>query len=95
MKISVNENQRTILRHALGITRSSSEYRNHFVCGKGHVDFDDCEDLVNKNLMVRYDPNELFGVNYCYVATEEGKIAAKQLPKCGGDIELKTIRNKS
>lgn len=95
MKISVNENQRTILRHALGITRSSSEYRNHFVCGKGHVDFDDCEDLVNKNLMVRYDPNELFGGNYCYVVTEEGKIAAKQLPKSGGEFELKNIGSES
>lgn len=70
--------QRIILRHALGLTRESSPYRNHYVTGPGAEDFADCEALVAAGLMRRYDPSELSGGDYIYVVTEAGREALRE-----------------
>lgn len=67
--------QRIILRHALGLTRESSPYRNHYVTGPGSEYFADCESLVTAGLMRRYGTPPDY---YTYVVTEAGREALRE-----------------
>ena len=40
-----------IMRHALGLERSATSYRNHFVAGEGHADMPDILALVDAGFM--------------------------------------------
>lgn len=64
-----------VLQHALGLDDNGQGtwYRNHFVCGPGHNDYERCEAHVAAGLMVRHEPRPLFGGDYCYVVTDAGK----------------------
>lgn len=79
-----------ILRHALGLDRSSSEYRNHFFTSEASVDWDDCMQLTAAGFMERQDPPPALGGaravdndpgqaadGYHFFVTEKGKQAAR------------------
>jgi hypothetical protein len=74
----INDQEREVMRHALGLTRSSREYRNHLVTGEGSTDYPICESLVADGLMRRYDGNPLSGGDYIYKVTDAGRKALKQ-----------------
>lgn len=73
----MNTEQHDILRHALGISRSGREYRNHFVTGPGSTDYPHCEELVGLGLMTKRPGHALSGGDPVYVVTEAGKLAAR------------------
>lgn len=73
--------QRHILRHALGLDRGPVAYRNRFVTGPGSVDHPDCLALVAMGHMTRRDASTLcFGGDDLFRVTEQGKVAAEQVP---------------
>jgi hypothetical protein len=74
----VNLRERDIIRHALGLARSSREYRNHFVTGPGSDDYDYCEALVAKGWMSRHEGSALSGGDPVYSVTDAGREALKQ-----------------
>jgi hypothetical protein len=53
-------------------------YRNYFVTGEGTDDWPDCQALVLLGLMVRYDPRELTGNDYCFKVTDEGRAYVRE-----------------
>ena len=68
----VSQNQRHILRHALGLPVS---YRNYFCTGKGSDDYTDCEALVAAGMMTLYERSWI--PDCIYTVTEQGrKVAA-------------------
>lgn len=69
--------QREVMRHALGLNRGSREYRNHFVTGPGTTDYPHCEALVAAGLMTRRDGNQLSGGDQIYSVTDAGRAALK------------------
>ena len=77
----IDKEQREILRHALGLTRGGSEYRNHFVTGPGTTDYPHCEALVAAGLMTKRPGNELSGGNDVYIVTDAGRAEAKSQEK--------------
>ena len=66
-----------ILRHALGLSRSLTAYRNRFCTGDGSKDFQFCEELVLEGLMKRSEPSELTGGDYFYWVTDAGQELAE------------------
>lgn len=68
-------NECHIMLHALGLNRSSTGYRNHFVTGEWSKDYADCESLVAKGLMWRKDGSELTGGDFVYYVTDAGRAA--------------------
>jgi len=73
----MTEDQRGILRHALGFGGRSPGYRNHFVTGHGSTDYPHCEELVASGLMTRRDGSVLSGGDFVYHVTDSGKAALK------------------
>ncbi len=73
--VELTNKQREIILHALGLTRGSREYRNHFVTGPGSDDYADCEALVAAGLMAKLRGNVLTGGDPCYVVTDGGRQA--------------------
>ena len=69
--------QRDVMRHALGLGRASREYRNHFVTGPGTTDYPHCEALVAAGLMRRREGNPLSGGDQIYSVTDAGRAALK------------------
>lgn len=65
------------MRHALGLTRGSREYRNHFVTGPGSDDYPHCEALVAAGLMRKHAGHALTGGDPCYVVTDAGRVIAR------------------
>lgn len=77
--ITTNE-QRNILRHALGIERDGHVYRNHFVTGPGTDDYEHCESLVAAGLMQRREGSPMSGGDPIYIVTEAGRAAVSPAP---------------
>jgi hypothetical protein len=71
----MNTEQHQILRHALGLGRSSREYRNHFVTGPGSTDYPHCEALVAAGLMTKRPGHALSGGDPIYSVTDAGRTA--------------------
>ncbi len=71
----VSEEQRDILRHALGAGSGSMGWRNHFVTGPGSTDYPHCEALVAAGLMQRRPGHPLSGGDPIYCVTESGRAA--------------------
>jgi hypothetical protein len=69
----VTDEQRDIMRHALGIGRG--QLRNHFVTGPGSTDYPHCEALVSAGLMWKRDGGALSGGDPVYHVTDEGRAA--------------------
>lgn len=79
---AMTPSQHHILRHALGLDRQATAYRNSFVTGPGSVDHPDCLALVAMGHMTRRDGSTLaFGGDDLFHVTEQGKVAAaEQVP---------------
>jgi hypothetical protein len=75
--------QRELMRHALGVGHGSREYRNHFVTGPGSTDYPDCEALVAAGLMARREGHPLSGGDPVYSVTEAGRSALRETPNVG------------
>lgn len=73
----MTEEQRDIIRHALGRTRADREYRNHFVTGPGSTDYPHCEALVAAGMMTKRAGNVLSGGDDIYSVTDAGRAALK------------------
>jgi hypothetical protein len=69
-----DQRQLDILRHSLGLTRSKTPYRNHFVTGPGSKDHPSCMALVDAGLMERNAPTDLSGGMDCFMVTDAGKL---------------------
>ena len=74
--MSPTAKQVDVLRHALGLGRERTPYRNHFVTGPGSDDFDDCRALVAAGLMKEYRSSPLSGGNPIFAVTAAGRAAA-------------------
>lgn len=63
-----------VLQHALGVDRfgRGSMYRDHFVAGPGHSDFDTCLAATERGLMQRYENKHVIGGNV-FVVTDQGR----------------------
>lgn len=75
--------QLDILRHALGVGRGRTGWRNHFVTGPGSDDYDHCEALVVSGLMVKRPGHPLTGGDPVYHVTDDGKavIGGARVPR--------------
>lgn len=64
-----------ILQHSLGVDRhgQGEQYRDHFVAGPGHSDFDTCLDAVSRGLMRHYANPNVVGGNV-FIVTQAGKV---------------------
>jgi hypothetical protein len=67
----VSQQQREILRHALGWPKN---YRNHFCTGEGSDDFADCEALVEAGMMTRHKKSWVPDI--IYMVTKQGRNVA-------------------
>jgi len=62
-----------LARHALGLVDGRKvSYRNHFVCGPGHSDFDKWERMVVIGDARRFGPSPLYGGDYMFRLTHKG-----------------------
>lgn len=77
----VSDRQLHILRHALGISQTGNEYRNHF--DPGGKDIADCEALEALGLMTTFRREWMPGP--IYQCTEAGKKIARSRQKRAGD----------
>ena len=73
----MTDEQREIMRHALGLNRGRGDYRNHFVTGLGSTDYADCEALVAAGMMSKRAGNALSGGDDIYRVTDAGRAALK------------------
>lgn len=67
-----------LVGHALGVSQTGKEYRNHFVAGPGHDDYEAWEAMVSRGLARRHGPSPLYGGDYCFTVTEAGKQAFRE-----------------
>lgn len=74
----ISDQQKQILRHALGLKQGNTAYRNHFVTGEGCRDYSDCIALVDAGMMVKRDGNALTGGDDLFMVTDTGKAMAEQ-----------------
>ncbi len=70
--------QRELARHALGLnSRNRRSYRNHFVAGKGHIDYAEWLALTAQGDAARIDGGRLaFGGDDLFRLTRKGAEAA-------------------
>jgi hypothetical protein len=73
--VEVTKEQLHDMQHALGLDDygQGTWYRNHFVAGPECDGWEGLCALVELGLMKRHEPRPLFGGDYCFVVTEEGK----------------------
>jgi hypothetical protein len=71
--------QLSVLRHALGLSEDGRGQicRNHFVTGPGSRDYDDCQALVEAELMTRHEGGALSGGDPIFVVTARGREVAR------------------
>lgn len=71
----VTKQQLQYMQHALGLDDygQGTWYRNHYVAGPECDGWKELCQLVELGLMKRHEPREIFGGDYCFVVTEEGK----------------------
>lgn len=70
--------QRDLARHALGLDGArKAAYRNHFVAGSGHDDYEDWEEMVRAGLAVMRDPRpaSFGGDDLFWLTMEAGYLA--------------------
>ena len=69
----MTENERQLARHALGLpNKQRKSYRNHFVAGPGHSDFEAWLAMVESGHATRRKGNELSGGDDVFWLTEKG-----------------------
>lgn len=64
-----------VLQHAMGLDQygRGSEYRNHYVAGPGHHNFDTCRSLTERGLMTDHGTSPLYGGDHCFTVTPAGR----------------------
>ena len=72
---AISEQQRHVLRHALGLNRSAIAYRNYFCTGPGTDNYPVCMSLVGLGLMSRRETSGLFGGDSVFHVTPAGLAA--------------------
>jgi hypothetical protein len=66
-----------LARHALGLpNRRNVTYRNHFVAGPGHTDYDDWERMVESGHARKIKGSQITGGDPCFELTRAGANAA-------------------
>jgi len=80
---SMTDEQRELARHALGLPNARhTSYRNHFVAGEGHSDFENWLAMVSAGLASRRKGSELTGGDDLFRLTRSGaEIAIKKREK--------------
>lgn len=73
----LTEQEHEIMTHTLGLNRSLSAFRNHFVTGEGSIDYPICERLVASGFMTKRAGNVLSGGDDIYSVTDAGRAALK------------------
>lgn len=74
-----------LARHALGLKAGQKRsYRNCFVCGPGHSDFDAWQALVATGEAKRRDTRATFGGDYLFALTLD---AAKSVLRAGEQLD--------
>jgi hypothetical protein len=68
--------QKELARHALGLTNSRRSYRNHFVAGYNHIDYEDWMGMVVSGLARRRDGLPISGGDDVFWLTRDGATAA-------------------
>ena len=70
---AMSPEQIELARHALGLPNNRRQsYRNNFVCGKGHPDYDNWQALVAAGLAKRRDGSTMSGGDDVFWLTKEG-----------------------
>lgn len=74
----MNSKQIELARHALGLaTGQLRSYRNHFVAGLGHSDYDDWMEMVENKDAIHRDGSKLpFGGDDAFHLTPQGAVSA-------------------
>lgn len=73
--MTLSEDERAVMEHALGInSRNKVGYRNHFCASPGHHDWDTLVALREKGMMiVSRAPCDMAGGDYTFSVTEHGR----------------------
>jgi hypothetical protein len=70
----MNKTERDLLKHALGLDYKDKPFRNHFVAGASHSDYEYLEDLVAQGFMIkRKSPMNELQDEFIYHCTDKGK----------------------
>ena len=81
----MSSNQIELARHALGLTRSKTSYRNRFVTGPGSTDYQPWLDMVEAGDAVRVGGEKLpFGGDDLFCLTPKG---AEQALRAGERLD--------
>lgn len=72
-----------ILQHAIGVDQfgRGSQYRNHFVAGPGHSDYQTCLEAVASGLMRHHQNSHVCGGNVFYVTDTGRAFVAEHSPQ--------------
>jgi hypothetical protein len=64
----------SILQHALGVDQygQGRQYRSHYVAGPGSDCWELLNTMVTEGLLVRHEPSQVFGNDYCFIVTPVG-----------------------
>lgn len=68
----LTEKQIHILKHTVGLDRSTEMYRNRFIAGSGHDERPILSELVEAGLMGIAENRGMFGDSDCFYVTEKG-----------------------
>lgn len=69
--------QRELARHALGLpNQKKTSYRNHFVCGPGHDDYEDWLWMAQSGLAKHRNMDEISGGDEVFWLTREAALEA-------------------
>ena len=76
-----SKKQVDLMKHALGLDRGETDYRNHFCAEEGHEDYEDLLELCREGLMYRVtiQPNWVEG--QFFMVNNEGKAYCKGIRK--------------
>jgi hypothetical protein len=71
--------ERHVLEHTTGWRSANPLFRNHFVAGEGHDDWETLQELCRRGLMrVSREPSEISGGDPVFAATESGIAELRQ-----------------
>lgn len=74
-----SKKQIELLRHTLGLSQGSTEYRNHFCADVGHDDYEDLMELCREGYMYKVEKQPDWTEGVFFMATNEGKAIARSV----------------
>lgn len=66
-----------LMKHTLGLDRSVDSYRNYFFANENHIDIEDLDRLVDKELMLKYESK--ISTDVTYSVTDKGKERLREM----------------